>query len=233
MRRRQPTAPGRILTILAGVLVLRVLASIVGNYGDYLPPDFTSDFLRGREGYFRGGYRWAFYAHIASGPVALALGLVLVSETARAWSPRWHRRLGWFQVASVLLLVTPSGLWMARHAAAGPIGATGLATLAVATAACATLGTRAALRRRFIDHRRWMWRCYLLLASAVVLRLIGGLATVAEWNAPWFDPMAAWASWITPLAVFEIRERRVAGTPPRSVRERADGLAAGDRSQGA
>lgn len=207
MPRRRPTAPGRILIILAGVLVLRVLASIVGNYRDYIPPDFTSDFLRGREGHFRGGYRWAFYVHIASGPVALALGLVLVSETARAWSPRWHRRLGWFQVACVLLLVTPSGLWMARHAAAGPIAAAGLATLAVATAASIALGTRAAMRRRFADHRRWMWRCYLLLASAIVLRLIGGLATVAEWNAPWLDPLATWACWLIPLTAFECRER--------------------------
>ena len=30
----------------------------------------------------------------------------------------------------------------------------------------------------FTDHRRWMWRGYLLLCSAVVLRLFGGLATV-------------------------------------------------------
>lgn len=207
MRRRRPTAPGRILTILAGVLILRALASIVGNYGDYLSPDFTSDFLRGREGHFRGSYRWAFYAHIASGPVALALGLVLVSDTARAWSPRWHRRMGWFQVACVLLLVTPSGLWMARYAAAGPIGAAGLATLAVATAACVSLGARAAMRRRFADHRRWMWRCYLLLTSAVVLRLIGGLATVAQWHAPWIDPLATWACWAVPLGAFECRER--------------------------
>ena len=52
-----------------------------------------------------------------------------------------------------------------------------------------------------------MWRCYLLLCSAVVLRLLGGLATVTGVTAIWFDPVAVWASWLLPLAAFEWRER--------------------------
>jgi hypothetical protein len=195
------------VTLLAGVLILKVTAGVVSNYHNYVPPNFSSDFLRGREGHFAGVYSWAFYTHILSGPVALILGLVLVGERFRAWAPRWHRRLGRIQVACVLLLVTPSGLGMARHAAAGPVAAVGLAALAIATAACVSLGAWAAARRRLAEHRRWMWRGYLLLCSAVVLRLIGGLATVAGVAAPWFDPLATWISWLVPLAAFELRER--------------------------
>lgn len=218
MTRPRETWPPRILTFLSAVLVVRVLAGILANYPSYAPPDFGSDFLRGREGHFWSWYRWAFYVHILSGPVSLILGLVLVNETARAWSPKWHRRLGWAQVGCVLLLVTPSGLAMARHAAAGPIAAAGLGTLAIATGACAAIGARAAMTRRFGDHRRWMWRCDLLLCSAIVLRLIGGLATVAEWYAPWVDPLATWACWLVPLAAFECRERWLArGSRPASV----------------
>jgi len=194
------------LTLLAGVLVIKVTASIVSNYHDYLPPNFASDFLRGRESHFVGMYRWAFYMHIVSGPVALILGLILVGERFRVRFPRGHRLLGRVQVAGVLFLVTPSGLWMARYAAAGPVAGVSLAALAIATAVCVTLGTRAAMRRRFSEHRRWMWRCYLLLCSAVVLRLIGGLATVLESTASWVDPMATWVSWLVPLSVFEWRE---------------------------
>ena len=51
-----------------------------------------------------------------------------------------------------------------------------------------------------------MWRCYLLLCSAVVLRLIGGLATVTGVTAPWVDPLATWMSWLVPLTAFELRE---------------------------
>jgi hypothetical protein len=106
---------------------------------------------------------------------------------------------------------------MAYHAAAGPIAAAGLAGLAVATGTCATLGARSAVAHRFADHRRWMWRCYLLLCSAVVLRLIGGLATVAGVTAPWVDPLTTWLCWLLPLTAFELRERagRRQGYPVR------------------
>ena len=188
----------RILTFLAGVLILKTVVSVASKYYNYFPPDFASDFLRGREGHFWGAYSWAFYTHIVSGPVTLVLGLFLVSPISRSRVPTWHRRLGRVQVACVLLLVAPSGLWMAYYAAAGPIAAVGLATLAIATASCALLGVRAALGGRFADHRRWMWRCYLLLCSAVMIRLIGGLATVTGMTAPWVDPVATWMCWLAP-----------------------------------
>ena len=181
--------------------------NVVSNYYNYFPANFASDFLRGREGHFFGTYQWAFYTHIVSGPVSLILGLILIVERSRACYPTWHRYLGRFQVVCVLLLVTPSGLWMARYAAAGPIAGLGLATLAIATAICVALGARAAMTRRFADHRRWMWRCYLLLCSAVVLRLMGGLAIVTGITASWVDPLANWMCWLAPLAAFELCER--------------------------
>ncbi|MHC5544381.1 DUF2306 domain-containing protein, partial [Singulisphaera rosea] len=137
----------RFLALLAGILVLKVTAGIVLGYRLYFPPDFSSDFLHGREGHFWGPYRWAFYTHILSGPVSLILGLFLVSEVSRVRFPRWHRYLGRVQVACVLIFVTPSGLWMAYHAAAGPVAAVGLATLAIATAICVMLGARSAVAR--------------------------------------------------------------------------------------
>ncbi len=207
MRRLLPKSLGQLLAMMAVVLVLKVTASVVINYRNYLPPNFSSDFLRGREGHFGGPYRWAFYTHIASGPITLVAGLILVVTASGGKFPPWHRYLGWFQVASILLLLTPSGLWMAYYAAAGPVGGIGLAILAIATATTAALGTRSAIQRRFSDHRRWMWRCFLLLCSAVVLRVFGGFGTVMKFTASWFDPLAIWLSWILPLAVFEIASR--------------------------
>ena len=202
----KPRDPTRLLAVLSVLLIGKVFIAILSNYHDYFPPNFSSEFLRGRERDFLGAYPWPFYIHILSGPVTLALGLILVSDRFRTRFPACHRSLGRIQVVCILLLVTPSGLWMARHAAAGPVGGIALASLAVATAACAAMGARSAMARRFADHRRWMWRCYLLLCSAVVLRLIGGLATVAQVAMPWIDPLANWVSWLGPLAVFELRE---------------------------
>ncbi len=194
----------RVLTLLAGLLIIKVTAGVVLNYRDYFPPNFDSDFLRGRESYFSESYQWAFYTHTAAGPVALVLGTILVSERFRRRFPKWHRYLGRIQVLGVLFLLAPSGLWMAYRADAGPVAAVGFAVLAVATGMCVALGWRSAVRRRFAEHRRWMWRCFLLLCSAVVLRLLVGLATVTGFYSAWLEPAVAWVSWLLPLAAYEL-----------------------------
>jgi len=193
------------LIAVTALLILKVTLSVVIGYRSYLPPDFDSDFLLGRESYFWGPYCWAFYTHLVAGPVSLVVGMILISERFRRFAPRWHRRLGRLQVACVLLLVAPSGLWMAWYAATGAVAGAGLGSLAITTAVCIALGWRAAVGRRFDDHRRWMWRTFLLLCSAVVIRLVGGMATVVHFDALWLYPLSAWASWIVPLLVFECR----------------------------
>lgn len=200
------------LAAAVALLIFKVTVSVVVGYRDYFPPDFNSDFLLGRSAYFWGFYSWAFYGHLVAGPATLLLGTVLISERFRRWAPRWHRRLGRAQVAAILLLLVPSGLWMARYAATGAIAGAGLATLAITTAVCTALGWRAAVRREFNVHRRWMFRTYLLLCSAVVIRLIGGLADVCQFDALWLYPLSTWVSWLAPLLIYE--SWRLLDTPP-------------------
>jgi len=194
----------QVLKILACLLVLKVTLCVMLGYRDYFPPDFDSDFLRGRQTYFYGAYQLAFYAHVISGPISLLVGLLLVSEWFRLRFPMTHRSLGKMQIITVLLLLSPSGLWMAYYAETGTVAALGFAVLAIVTGMCALLGWYAVVNRRFTEHRRWMLRCFLLLCSAVVLRLICGLLTVADIDAAWSYPLAAWVSWLGPLAAFEL-----------------------------
>jgi uncharacterized membrane protein len=203
MQATRSTTLRRALTILAALLIWKVILSVLIEYRNYVPPNFQSDFLRGREHYFWGTYRWAFYVHLVSGPGSLMLGTILVSDRLRTVAPTWHRRLGHVQAACVLFLVAPSGLWMARYAATGAIAAAGLGSLAIATAVCVAFGWRSAVMRRIADHRRWMWRTFVLLCSAVVIRLIGGLATVTHFDALWLYPFSTWASWLAPLLILE------------------------------
>jgi hypothetical protein len=218
MQRNIGAALQKVLAGVAALLIGKVTLSVVIGYRSYLPPDFNSDFLLGRESYFCGPYRWAFYAHLVSGPVSLVLGTILVSDRFRQRASRWHRRLGKLQIANVLLVLTPSGLWMAWYAATGAVAAAGLGFLAIATAACAAAGWRAAVGRRFDEHRRWMWRLYLLLCSAVVIRLIGGMAAVLQLDAEWLYPLSCWISWLGPLMVFESLRMLEAPLPPVAAR---------------
>jgi uncharacterized membrane protein len=191
----------RVVQVLAGLLICKTVLVVFVNYRDYFPADFQADFLLGREAYFGGAYQWAFYPHIIAGPFVLIAGLVLLSDSMRRRFPVWHRRLGRVQVVCVLFVVAPSGLWMARYAATGAIASIGFALLAVATAYSAAQGWQMAIRRHFNEHRIWMQRCYVLLCSAVVLRVIGGASDVL--GVEWTYPLAAWASWLVPLIALE------------------------------
>ena len=53
-----------------------------------------------------------------------------------------------------------------------------------------------------------MLRCYVLICSAVALRLISGAAGLVGVPSPeGAYIVAAWSSWLVPLAAFEIAER--------------------------
>ncbi len=222
----------RAFVLLAVLLILKTAGGVVLKYRDYFPPNFQSDFLRGREAYFAGDYQWSFYVHILAGPVALILGLVLIGERFRPRFPKLHRLLGRIQVLVVLFLVAPSGLRMAFKAEAGPIAAFGFAALAIVTGTCVALGWRSAVQRRFLEHRRWMWRTFLLLCSAVVIRMIGGFEVVTKIQAAWIDPLAAWASWLTPLLVYELGHGRYCTIhASKARRPRCNSRRCGDKSR--
>lgn len=201
---RQSRLLRQTLHLLVILLILKVVAGVVLTSGDYMPPRFESGFLNGRDSYFWNGYHLAFYTHVISGPCSLLLGLVLLSESFRRRFLSWHRRLGRVQVVCVLAAVLPSGLWMAFHADGGAVAGVGFGTLAIVTVFCVLLGWRSAVDRRLAEHRLWMVRVYVLLCSAVVLRLTSGLATVTQVEGDWIYPMAAWTSWLVPLAFLEI-----------------------------
>ncbi len=210
----------RILTLvlrwLAVVLILRVLATILANYPDYFPPNFESLFLQGRETTFTGAYRVAFYVHILSGPVVLFNGLILLSEYLRRRHGGWHRRLGRIQVVVLLLFVLPSSAVMSRHAFGGWPAGLSFLLLSTATGSCAIIGVIHVRRRRYDLHRRWMLRSYVLICSAVSLRLISGTAGLVGTPSPERAYVfAAWSSWLVPLAAYEIVERLWARPPSR------------------
>ena len=208
-----------VLRWFAVVLILRVLITILANYPDYFPPNFDSLFLQGREATFNGIYRTAFYVHIFFGPLVLFNGLILLSDYVRRRYGGWHRWLGRAQVVVLLLFVLPSSVVMSRHAFGGWPAGLSFFLLSATTAGCAITGVYYALRRRYDQHRRWMISTFVLICSAVALRLMSGTASLVEVPSPESAYIvAAWTSWLIPLAAYEILER----LPARRLSTRSD-----------
>jgi Predicted membrane protein (DUF2306) len=194
-----------LLRWLVVVLTLRVLAAILANYLDYFPPNFDSLFLQGREATFYGVYQAAFYVHIFSGPVVLFNGLILLSERIRGRYPGWHRRLGRVQVLVLTVLLLPSSVIMSEHAFGGWPAGLSFLFLSASTAICSFVGIVHARHHRYDLHRIWMLRSYVLIWSAVSLRLVSGAAGLVGVESPeQAYILAAWSSWLVPLAAYEI-----------------------------
>ena len=176
-------------------------------------PDFQSLFLQGREATFHGAYRFAFYLHIVSGPFVLVNGLILLSERVRRSWTRLHRGIGRVQAALVLFVLLPTGIVMSFDAFSGWAAGASFLLLSAATATCTIAGVVQVRLGRLDRHRRWMLRSFVLICSAVVLRLMSGAVELLGVQNPeraYF--VAAWCSWLAPLAVCLFVERDVPNT---------------------
>ena len=143
-----------------------------------------------------------FFLHVVSSVIAL---LVAPLQFVRAVRKRWpsvHRYTGRTYLAACAI-AAPTGFVLALGTSAGLLAGFGFALIALLWAAATWLGWRAAIERRFDDHRDWMIRSYALLAGAITLRLYLPAALTLGFD--YYDayPIIAWLSWLTNLAIAE------------------------------
>ncbi|MFN5288161.1 MAG: DUF2306 domain-containing protein, partial [Planctomyces sp.] len=188
--------------------ILVIALRIIGTYGFYFPPNFDRGFLQARQAYFWSSlYGMGFYLHIIGAPLALISGLPQFSRLLLRWSPRFHRCLGRIYAMSVLLAAAPGGFIMGFRSFAGNPALFCFTVMSLLVSAFTLLAWRDALRRKFQSHRRWMIRSYLMMVSAVLLRLIDPL--LRDLGVPDVQSYvwSVWLSWVPSLVIFEISER--------------------------
>ena len=61
-----------------------------------------------------------------------------------------------------------------------------------------------ARRGNIAAHQRWATRCFILLISPLLLRIMSGAAVVFQLDSHWTYPVNAWLSWLVPLTVHEL-----------------------------
>lgn len=204
------------------ILFAKVFVSILCGYIDYFPANFKSNFLLGREEYFFGVYQIAFYTHLFFGPASLLFGTVLFFSGLGFLKSKWidHRRLGKIQFAVVMGGVVPSGIIMAWPGFIGWPLAAGLLALAVATALTMWMAAVRARQFNYQSHRTWATRCYLLLISPLVLRIVNGALEFYELQTLWILSLNGWITWVIPLIVFEYLRLTPAASSPRHYHSR-------------
>jgi uncharacterized membrane protein len=112
----------------------------------------------------------AFYVHIVSAGLALAVGPFQFAKAIRVRYRAVHRWIGRTYAVSIAF-ASVSGLVMAAFNSAGFVGFFGFGTLSVLWAWTTWRGYRAIRERDVASHQAWMIRSFALTFAAPTLRL--------------------------------------------------------------
>ncbi len=113
----------------------------------------------------------ALVIHVAAGILCLGSAFLQFFRTVLRRLPWLHRWLGRVYVASVLFLLTPTGLYLALYAHGGAAGTVGFLLLGALTATTTWRGWAAMRRGDVRGHAAWMLRSFAMATSAITFRI--------------------------------------------------------------
>jgi hypothetical protein len=145
--------------------------------------------------------------HVAGGVAALLVAPLQFVRSVRTRWPAFHRATGRLYLLACAI-GSPAGFMLAMGTTAGPVAAVGFAIPALLWPAFTWLGWRAAVDRRFEDHRDWMLRSWAITATAITLRLMLPAAALLGLDFLPAYRVISWLAWTTNLALFEFHIRR-------------------------
>lgn len=165
-------------------------------------------------------YRWILIAHITAGGGTLIFGLVQFWEKLRKYSPRLHRIVGLLYV--IAILVSSFCALVLAFTTAYHVNlpyAFSLQVWASVWISSTFIAYYAALRKRFMLHKEWMIRSYIVTIAFVISGLLSKTAFVQSLGS--FDeisPSLIWMGWTVPLYVYELvrsgkQEARLSSRP--------------------
>ena len=157
-------------------------------------------------------YPW-LNIHVTGAATALLLGPLQFLPRLRARYRAVHRWIGRTYAVSCLV-GGAAGLVLAFGTSTGRISTVGFGLLAVSWMITTALAWRCALKRNFVEHRKWMIRSFALTLAAVTLRLY--LPVAALLPIPFNDGYRAisFLCWVPNLILAELylRARGSTGT---------------------
>lgn len=175
----------------------------------------------------------ALLAHVLAAAIINGVGLLQLVPALRRRVPSWHRWAGRaFMVLS--LLAALSGFYMVwiRGSRLSDVSAAAITLNGILILIAVAMAWRLAVRRRFVEHRRWAIRAFLLVSGVWMLRL-GLMAWVIVNQGPrgntprldgGFDTVWVFGCYLIPLAIAELYFRAEKGG--RATRFAAAGMLA-------
>ncbi|RBQ04648.1 DUF2306 domain-containing protein [Pedobacter miscanthi] len=172
----------------------------------YIPFSSEVSFLQIKQTEVSGikAYLPIFYVHVYSAIFVLLAGFTQFSHKILAQSPKIHRCLGYLYVGFVLLLASPSGIFIGWFANGGLVAKTSFIILGVLWFWFTLKALLLILKGKILAHKKFMYRSFALAASAITLRLWKVILVYLFHPAPMdVYQIIAWLGWIPNLLIAE------------------------------
>ena len=169
---------------------------------DYVKPDFTRGYLLDKKYVFQGVFPIGLYVHIVVAPISLIIGTALIFFRLEKYK-KLHRFLG-YNYAILSLFVTTSGIILAFYAFGGVISKINFLLLSVLFGWFVFKAYTSIKEKDIPNHRRFITRSYILILSAVNLRLFSFLfINILELDGKLMYTIIGLLSWMPWLMIYE------------------------------
>lgn len=113
----------------------------------------------------------SFYVHLPTGVICLLSPVFLFSRRYFKQQPHWHERIGKLYVWTTLILVCPTGMYLALYAKGGLVTQTGFMIQGILLGLFTWQGYKAILRKDKAAHVQYMIRSYAVAAVVLTFRI--------------------------------------------------------------
>ena len=139
---------------------------------EYIPFDRNVSFLmiKQTEVHSRPEYIWIFYAHVYTSIFVLFSGFLAIIRKDFLIK-NFHQLMGKIYIFLILIFSAPSGVYMAIFANGGFWSQLSFVLLGFLWWWSTYKAYKLAIKRDFIEHKKWMWRSFAFTLSALTLRM--------------------------------------------------------------
>lgn len=145
-----------------------------------------------------------FYTHVYSAIFVLLAGFTQFNTSILKKYTKAHKILGYLYICIVLVLTAPSGIYMGWYANGGLIAQISFMLLGILWFIFTLIAILAILKKKILEHKKFMYRSFALATSAITLRLWKYILIYLFHLAP-MDAyqIIAWLGWIPNLLIAE------------------------------
>ncbi|WP_336962326.1 DUF2306 domain-containing protein [Chryseobacterium contaminans] len=172
---------------------------------EYIPvnPNVSFLMIKQTEVEQRPEYLYFFYTHVYTSIFVLLSGFFAIIRKDFGWKS-FHRNMGKAYIFLILVLAAPSGIYMGFFANGGLFSKVSFAILGFLWWFSTFKAYQLARRKKFKEHKQWMWRSFAFTLSAITLRMWKVIIVYLFHPNPMdVYQIIAWLGWIPNILIID------------------------------